>query len=195
MPEQKQPFSQTKANLDAAFAGESMAYQKYLYFAKLARDKGDEEVARLFEDTAKQETGHAYGHLTLIYPPDQLSVEDVLKLAIEGERYEHTHMYPTFEAQAKKEGDQGAIVEFRSQAEESREHEQEFSQMLEKARRRFAALTKVEKMHADEYQAALEKRAIRQATGGDEEPERKGRRTAGSRTRRASKSRHNVGRR
>src|SRR4051794_27317480 len=92
----------TKRNLDAAFAGESMAHQKYLYFAKLARDKGDEEAARLFEETAKQETGHAFAHLTLLYPSDQLTVEEVLQLAIQGERYEHTVMYPGFEEDARR---------------------------------------------------------------------------------------------
>jgi rubrerythrin len=169
MPENKKPgFSQTKANLDAAFAGEAMAYQKYLYFAELARDKGDDDVAKLFEDTARQETGHAFSHLMLIYPPESLEVEDVLKLAIEGERYEHTHMYPTFEAQAKKEHADSAVKEFREQAEESREHEGVFAAMLEKARKRFASLAKVEKLHADAYQKALETRAIRQSTGGEE---------------------------
>ena len=148
----------TKKNLDAAFAGESMAHQKYLYFAKIARDHGDEEVAKLFEDTAHQETGHAYGHLALLYPPDQLNVEKVLRLAIEGERYEHTYMYPEFEKTAKQESDAAAEKEFQDQAEESREHEARFKALLEKARKRFGALTEVEKRHADAYQAALEKR-------------------------------------
>ena len=58
----------TRENLEAAFAGESMANRKYLYFAKLARAKGDETVARLFEETANQETHHAFGHLELLYP-------------------------------------------------------------------------------------------------------------------------------
>src|SRR5579872_6507890 len=100
---QKEEFSQTRRNLDAAFAGESMAHQKYLYFAKIARDLGDEETAKLFEETARQETGHAYGHLALLHPPEGLTVEKVLQLAIEGERYEHTVMYPGFEEQARRE--------------------------------------------------------------------------------------------
>lgn len=159
----KSPKSLTKANLDAAFAGESMAYQKYMYFAKVCRDKGDEEAARLFEDTAKQEVGHAFGHLTLIYPPETLTPEKALQLAIEGERYEHTVMYPGFEEQAEKERDQAAVAEFREQAQESREHEQAFAKTLEKARRRFGALTKVEKMHADAYEKALnDRRAMKE---------------------------------
>lgn len=154
----KSPKSPTKANLDAAFAGESMAYQKYMYFAKVCRDKGDEEAAKLFEDTAKQEVGHAFGHLTLIYPPEALTPERVLRLAIEGERYEHTVMYPGFEEQAKREHDESAVREFREQAEESREHEQAFAKILDKARRRFGALTKAEKLHADAYEKALNRR-------------------------------------
>lgn len=150
--------SKTQQNLDAAFAGESMAYQKYMYFAKVARDLGDEEVAALFEDTAKQEVGHAFGHLTLIYPADKLTVDRLLELAIEGERYEHTVMYPGFEEQAKRERDGSAEKEFRRQTEESKEHDARFAAMLEKARKRFGALAKVEKMHADRYQAARDKR-------------------------------------
>jgi rubrerythrin len=148
----------TRRNLDAAFAGESMAYQKYLYFARLARAKGDEEAARLFEDTAKQETGHAFAHLTLIYPADQLTVDEVLRLAIEGERYEHTVMYPGYEEDARREGEHSAVEEFQDQARESREHELLFASMLHKARRRFAALAKVEKLHAERYQRALDQR-------------------------------------
>ncbi|MBI4424865.1 MAG: rubrerythrin [Elusimicrobia bacterium] len=150
--------SQTRKNLDAAFAGESMAHQKYLYFAKLARDLGDAEVAALFEDTARQETGHAFAHLSLLYPADRLTVDQVLRLAIEGERYEHTVMYPGFEEQARREAEGAAEREFQDQAAESKEHEARFAAMLEKARRRFAALTQVEKMHADRYQSALEAR-------------------------------------
>ena len=62
---------ETQKNLEAAFAGESMANRKSLYFAKLARAKGDEEVAKLFEETASQETSHAFAHLDLIYPGEK----------------------------------------------------------------------------------------------------------------------------
>ena len=55
------PEIKTRKNLESAFAGESRAYQKYLYFALLARKKGNEEVAKLFEDTAKHEIAHARG--------------------------------------------------------------------------------------------------------------------------------------
>lgn len=145
----------TEKNLQTAFAGESMANRKYLYFAKLAREKGDEETARLFEETADAETGHAFAHLALLYPSDKMTPADLLKVAIEGERYEHTTMYPGFEREAQAEARPDAVAEFREQAGESREHEARFQKMLETARKRFAHLTKVEKEHADRYAARL----------------------------------------
>jgi rubrerythrin len=150
--------SRTKKNLEIAFAGESMANRKYLYFAKLARQMGDEEVAKLFEETADAETGHAHAHLALLYPADQMTVEKILEAAISGERYEHQVMYPGFEKEAKAESEAAAVGEFQDQAAESREHDARFSAMLEQARRRFAHLTTVEKEHADRYQAARDRR-------------------------------------
>ena len=150
-----QTKSRTEANLQTAFAGESMANRKYLYFAKLAREKGDEETAKLFEETADAETGHAFAHLALIYPPDTMTVAKLLAAAIEGERYEHTVMYPGFEREASEEAKADAVAEFREQAAESKEHDARFTAMLGKAQRRFAHLTKVEKEHADRYAARL----------------------------------------
>jgi rubrerythrin len=57
------PEIKTMANLEAAFAGESMAHIKHPYFAKLARELGDEETARTFEETANQEVMHAFGQI------------------------------------------------------------------------------------------------------------------------------------
>src|SRR5215471_13639664 len=105
----------TKENLEAAFAGESMANRKYLYFARLARAKGDEETAKLFEETANAETYHAFGHLELLYPADKLTVADVLRIAMEGELYETNHMYPEFEKVARREKDEAAVLEFQEQ--------------------------------------------------------------------------------
>lgn len=145
--------SKTAVNLQAAFAGESMANRKYLYFAKLARELGNPEVAALFEDIANQETGHAFAHLQLIYPKEGMTVERLLELARDGELYESNQMYPGFEAEALAEGDAAAVAEFREQAAESREH----AEIFIKAARRFKALTKVEAMHAAEYDEALQK--------------------------------------
>src|SRR3954452_18931783 len=75
--------SVTIENLEAAFAGESMAHIKYRYFAKLARAAGAMEVAEAFEATADQEVMHAFGHLDLLYPKDQLTPARALEIAIE----------------------------------------------------------------------------------------------------------------
>jgi rubrerythrin len=150
--------TQTKKNLESAFAGESMANRKYLYFAKLARELGDEEVAKVFEETAAQETQHAFSHLSLIYPKEKLTIEKLLEMAIEGERYEHTVMYPEFERKAQEENDLSAVREFKEQAIESKDHEVNFRETLELARKKFAALKVVEKIHADNYQRVLDQK-------------------------------------
>lgn len=150
--------SQTKKNLESAFAGESMANRKYLYFAKVARELGDEDVAKVFEETAHQETQHAFSHLGLIYPKEKLTVEKLLEMAIEGERYEHTVMYPGFERTAIEENEAAAIAEFKEQGQESIGHEENFKKTLELARKKFAALKVVEKIHADNYQNVLDKK-------------------------------------
>ncbi|MCA9801216.1 MAG: rubrerythrin family protein [Cyanobacteria bacterium HKST-UBA02] len=145
--------TRTEKNLEAAFAGESMANRKYLYFAKVARKLGNEDVAALFEETAHQETGHAFAHLELMYPPSKLTVEKLLEIAIEGELYETNQMYPEFEAIAREEGHLDAVEEFKEQAQESAEHAETFMQ----AAKRFKALGMVEAFHAKRYQNALEK--------------------------------------
>ena len=105
------PESITIKNLEAAFAGESMAHIKYRYFAKLARAAGDEETARTFEDTADQEVQHAFSHLDLLYPKDQLTPAKSLEIAIAGETYEYTEMYPQFRHLAEQEGNSAAAKE------------------------------------------------------------------------------------
>jgi rubrerythrin len=150
------PESITIQNLEAAFAGESMAHIKYRYFAKLAREMGDEETAKIFEDTAAQEVMHAFGHLDLLYPKAQMSPAKALEIAIEGETYEYTEMYPKFRHLAVEEGNDAAVAEYDEQIEESRVHADQFKAVLEKAAKRFAALTSVEKRHANHYQAALD---------------------------------------
>ena len=66
--------SATVKNLEAAFAGESMANRKYLYFARRCRELGADDVAGVFEETARQETAHAFGHLELLYPSADIGV-------------------------------------------------------------------------------------------------------------------------
>ncbi len=149
--------SVTIKNLEAAFAGESMANRKYLYFARRARELGAIEVAEVFERTAEQETMHAFGHLELLYPSQELTVEKMLSLAIEGETYEYTEMYPKFRHLAVEEGQEAAVKEIDGQIAESKEHAARFQQILEKAAKRFAALAKVEERHANHYRDTLAK--------------------------------------
>ncbi|WP_197033008.1 rubrerythrin family protein [Thiomonas sp. FB-Cd] len=149
--------SVTLKNLEGAFAGESMAHAKYRYFAKICRELGDEDTARRFEETAAQEVLHAQGHLELLYPKEKLTVADCLKLAIDGETYEYTEMYPSFRHAAVAEGNAAAVQEFDEQIAESKDHARQFSAMLIKAAKRFDALTRVEKRHAEAYTAQLTK--------------------------------------
>jgi rubrerythrin len=151
------PSSVTLQNLEAAFAGESMANRKYLFFAQRCRELGAVEVAKVFEGTAEQETMHAFGHLELLFPPSELTIEKMLQLAIDGETYEFTEMYPRFRHLAEQEGQSAAVAEMDQQIAESKEHAQVFRNTLEKAAKRFAALAKVEERHAAHYRATLGK--------------------------------------
>jgi rubrerythrin len=150
------PEIKTIANLESAFAGESMAHIKYRYFAKLARETGDIETAEAFEATADQEIMHAFGHLDLLYPKATMTPAKALQIAIDGETYEYTEMYPGFRKTAELEGNAAAVAEMDEQIEESKVHAAQFKAMLDKAQKRFAALANVEKRHAAHYQARLD---------------------------------------
>jgi len=152
-----QPKSVTIENLEAAFAGESMAHIKYRYFARLARAAGAIDVAEAFEATAEQEVAHAFGHLDLLYPKDKMTPAKALEIAIEGETYEYTEMYPKFRHLAVEEGNHAAVAEYDEQIAESKEHAEFFKRTLDMAAKRFAALAKVEERHANHYKAALDK--------------------------------------
>lgn len=147
-------MSTTIKNLEAALAGESQAHVKYRYFAKIAREEGHEEVAKHFEHTADQEILHAWGHLELLI--GKPSTKECLQMAIDGETYEFTHMYPSMRAEAQEEGNQEAVAEAEHQIAESQEHAEQFREILAKAEKRFAALAKIEQRHAQAYQAKLE---------------------------------------
>ena len=147
-------MSITIKNLEAALAGESQAHIKYRYFAKIAREEGYEDVARHFEHTADQEILHAWGHLELLI--GKPSTKECLQKAIAGETEEFTHMYPTMLAEAVAEGNTEAAREAENQIAESKEHADEFKAVLAKAEKRFAALQRVEKRHAEAYQRVME---------------------------------------
>lgn len=144
-------MSVTIKNLESALAGESQAHIKYRYFAKIAREEGFEEVAKHFEHTADQELLHAWGHLELLI--GKPNTKECLQKAIDGETYEFTTMYPEFLASAVSEQEKS---EFNEQIAESKEHAEQFSKVLAKAEKRFAALKKVEERHANAYKQVLE---------------------------------------
>ncbi|NDC22701.1 MAG: rubrerythrin [Proteobacteria bacterium] len=147
-------MSVTLKNLESALAGESMAHIKYRYFAKIAREEGFEDVAKHFEHTADQEIKHAWGHLELLV--GKPSTRECLQKAIEGETYEYTQMYPQFQAIAVKEGDLHSAHVAQEQIDESKEHANQFMEVLIKAEKRFNALKKVEERHANAYKQVLE---------------------------------------
>ena len=100
---------------------------------------------------------HAFGHLDLLYPKATLTPAKALQIAIDGETYEYTEMYPGFRKTAEEEGHAAAVSEMNEQIEESKVHAAQFKAMLEKAQKRFAALAKVEERHANHYKAQLAK--------------------------------------
>jgi rubrerythrin len=96
----------SKENLQAAFAGESQANRRYLFFAQKADDEGHKVIARLFRAAAEAETIHARNHFTTMGGLG--ATKDNLEAAIGGEYYEFNKMYPEFIEKAKVEGNQGA---------------------------------------------------------------------------------------
>jgi len=99
-------MGQTGDNLQTAFAGESQASRKYLYFAEKADEEGQKQIARLFRAASDAETVHARNHLNVMQGIK--STVDNLKAAIGGEHYEFSKMYPDFMKQAKEEGNNEA---------------------------------------------------------------------------------------
>jgi rubrerythrin len=130
--------SKTQANLAAAFAGESQANRRYLYFAKVADIEGYPDVAGLFRDTADGETGHAHGHLDYLRkvgdPATGLPIGDVpemLKAAIAGETHEYTDMYPGMAKAAREEGFDEIADWFETLAKAERSHAGRFQKGLD----------------------------------------------------------------
>ncbi|MBN2423085.1 rubrerythrin family protein [Candidatus Woesearchaeota archaeon] len=123
-------MTKTEENLKAAFAGESQARNKYDYFAKVARQEGYLYIAKIFEETALNEMQHAKDEFKLISGIGKTTAEN-LKKAIEGEHYETTEMYPAFEKQARKEGNELAANLFKEIAEVEAEHEKRYKKLLE----------------------------------------------------------------
>ena len=130
--------TKTEDNLKAAFAGESQANRRYLYFAQKADVEGFNDVSAVFRSTAEGETGHAHGHLEYLEEVGDPatgepigSTENNLKAAIAGETYEYTDMYPGMAKTARDEG-------------------------LEEIADWFETLAKAERSHANRFQKALD---------------------------------------
>ena len=130
--------SKTHDNLKDAFAGESQANRRYMYFAKEADIEGYPDIAGLFRDTAEGETGHAHGHLDFIKEVGDPATgkpiggtSNNLKAAVAGETFEYTEMYPGMTKTARDEG---------------------FDEIAEW----FETLARAEKSHAGRFQKGLD---------------------------------------
>ena len=130
--------TKTAENLKEAFAGESQANRRYLYFAQKADVEGYPDVAALFRSVAEGETGHAFGHFDFLAEVGD-PVTDVpvgataenLKSAIEGETYEYTEMYPGFARTARDEGFEESAEGLETRARAEKSHAGRFTAGLE----------------------------------------------------------------
>ncbi len=130
--------TKTHANLKAAFAGESQANRRYLYFAKVADIEGYPQIAANFRDTAEGETGHAHGHLDFLKkvgdPATGLPIGDSaqnLAAAVAGETHEYTDMYPGMARSAREEGFEQIADWFETLAKAEKSHAGRFQQLLD----------------------------------------------------------------
>jgi len=130
--------SQTEGNLKAAFAGESQANRRYLYFAQKADIEGHNDVAAVFRSTAEGETGHAHGHLEYLEetgdPATGLPIGDTvanLKASIAGETHEYTDMYPGMAKTARNEGFDEIADWFETLAKAEKSHAGKFQKTLD----------------------------------------------------------------
>ena len=130
-------------NLKHAFAGESQANRRYLYFARVADIEGYPDVGGLFRDTSEAETGHAFGHLDFLKEVGDPctgvpigSTEKNLKSAVEGETYEYTEMYPGFARTAREEGLAELAEWFETLAKAEKSHAGRFNKGLDRIKGR-----------------------------------------------------------
>lgn len=130
--------SKTHGNLKEAFAGESQANRRYLYFAAKADVEGYNDVSAVFRSTAEGETGHAHGHLEYLEAVgDPATGEPIgetsknLKSAIAGETYEYTDMYPGMAKTAREEGFEEIADWFETLAKAERSHANRFKKALD----------------------------------------------------------------
>ena len=130
--------SRTEENLKAAFASESQANRRYLYFAQKADIEGHNDVAAVFRSTAEGETGHAHGHLEYLEesgdPATGLPIGDTianLKASIAGETHTYTDMYPGMARAAREEGFDEIADWFETLAKAEKSHAGKFQKTLD----------------------------------------------------------------
>jgi rubrerythrin len=123
--------SKTEANLQAAFAGESQARNKYTYYASKARKEGYEQIAAIFEETANNEKEHAKMWFKELHGREVPDTMTNLLDAAEGENYEWTDMYATFAKEAREEGFDRIAALFEGVAKIEKEHEERYRKLLE----------------------------------------------------------------
>lgn len=121
--------SQTEKNLEAALAGESIARNKYTFYSDKAKADGYEQIAELFEETAKNEKAHAQIWYNLLTGKDKTTQEN-LQLAADGEFFEWSEMYPQFAKVAREEGFDFIAGLFEKVAEIEKQHEERFKTLL-----------------------------------------------------------------
>lgn len=122
--------TKTEKNLLEAFAGESMARNKYDYFASKAKKDGFEQIAAIFEETARNEKEHAKLWFKYLQGGEILSTSENLKQAAEGENYEWTDMYERMAQEAEEEGFKEIAAKMRGVAKIEKEHEQRYLKLL-----------------------------------------------------------------
>jgi rubrerythrin len=129
--------TRTEDNLKAAFAGESQANRRYLYFAAKADVEGQNDIATVFRSTAEGETGHAHGHLEYLEavgdPATGLPIGPTrsnLAASIAGETHEYTDMYPGMARTAREEGFEEIADWFETLAKAERSHANRFTKAL-----------------------------------------------------------------
>ena len=130
--------SKTEKNLKEAFAGESQANRRYLYFAQKADIEGYNDVASVFRSTAEGETGHAHGHLEYLEEVGDPATgkpigetKDNLVSAVAGETHEYTDMYPGMAKTAREEGFEEIADWFETLAKAEKSHAGKFQKTLE----------------------------------------------------------------
>ncbi|MBD5435897.1 MAG: rubrerythrin family protein [Treponema sp.] len=123
--------SKTEANLQAAFAGESQARNKYTYFASKAKKEGFEQIAAIFLETAENEKEHAKMWYKFLNGGEINSTAENLKDAAAGENYEWTSMYAEFAKTAHEEGFEDIAKKFEGVAKVEKEHEERYKKLLD----------------------------------------------------------------